>query len=289
VPAQPGPTVRRRQVGSALRRYRTEAGLSVQEVAERLLCSAAKISRIETAQRNPTLRDVRDLLDMYHVADEQARERLMSMARESRERGWWQTLNESQGLEVLIGMEHAATQIKEYEIVVMPGLLQTRDYAAALLHEMLPGDPERRQTLVDIRMKRQRILKESSAPQMTVILDEAAVRRRVGDSAVLKGQLEHLLKMIDAGVLALHVIPFNAGAHVGMLNGFTLLEFEALAAGDVEPDIPPVVYVENQTNTMYFDQPSEVAEYTGAFAALRARSLTVRATHSLLRTTRDEL
>jgi transcriptional regulator with XRE-family HTH domain len=287
---QPGPTVRRRQVSSALRRYRIEAGLSVQEVAERLLCSPAKISRIETAQRNPTLRDVRDLLEMYGVADEQARERLMSMARESRERGWWQTLNLPPGLEILIGMERVATQIKEFEIVVIPGLLQTREYAAEFLRELLPDEPERRQSSVDIRMRRQRILKESPSPRMTVILDEAALRRQVGGPKVLKGQLDHLIKMIDADSLELRVIPFAVGAHVGMLNGFTLLEFDAPSDDGAEPDIPPVAYVEyHVTDTMYFDQPAEVGEYASTFATLSFRSLTIRESRTFLRSVADGL
>jgi hypothetical protein len=198
-------------------------------------------------------------------------------------------LNESQGLEILIGMERAATQIKEFEIVVMPGLLQTRDYAMALLGELLPDEPERRQRAIDTRIKRQRILKELPKPQITAILDEAAVHRAVGGPAVLKGQLQHLITMIDAGDLLFHVIPFGAGAHVGMLNGFTMLEFEGSAAADAEPDISPVVYVENQTNTMYFDHPPEVAEYARAFTALRARSLALGDSRALLQSVQDQL
>lgn len=281
---QPGPTVRRRQVGRALRSYRVEAGLSVQEVAERLLCSPAKISRIETAQRNPTLRDVRDLLNMYGVLDEQIHERLMAMARESRERGWWQTLNLSPALEVLIGMERAATHIKEFEILAIPGLLQTREYAAEILRASSPDDPDRGQAKVDIRMRRQRILKESPPPpQLTVILDEAAVHRLVGGKVVFKRQLNHLIEMIDASTLELRVIPFSAGAYVGMLNGFTLLEFDPEAANGAEPDIHPVAYVEyHQTDTMFFDEPVAVDEYARTFAALRNHSFSQRESRSLL-------
>ncbi|MEV6490014.1 helix-turn-helix transcriptional regulator [Actinoplanes sp. NPDC051633] len=289
MPAQPGPTVRRRQVSSALRRYRTDAGLSVQQVAERLLCSPAKISRIETAQRNPTLRDVRDLLDMYGVVDEQVRERLMSMARESRERGWWQTLNLSPGLEILIGMERVATQIKEFEIINIPGLLQTREYATESLREWFPNEPEQCQLAVDIRMRRQRILKEAPKPQMIVILDEAALRRMVGGPAVMRGQLEHLIDLMDTGALELRIIPFSAGAHLGMLNGFTMLEFDALATDGAEPDIPPVAYVEYQYKTMYFDQETEIEEYARTFTALRARSITPRDSRALLKSFSDAL
>ena len=278
----PGPTVRRRQVGSALRRYRTEAGLSVQQVAEELMCSPAKISRLETAQRNPTLRDVRDLLNLYGVTDEQARERLMTLARESRERGWWQTLNLSPGLEILIGMEHAAVRIKEFEIVTIPGLLQTREYAAEFVRELIPNEPERQQTAVDVRMKRQRILKESSSARMSVILDQSALHRLVGGMAIMNDQVQHLIRLIDADAVEVLVVPFTAGAHKGMLNGFTVLEFEESSVGDVEPGVPPIAYVEYQDHAVYFDDPAEVADYVATFSALRNRALTQSESRNLL-------
>jgi transcriptional regulator with XRE-family HTH domain len=289
MPVSPGPTVRRRQVGNALRRYRHEAGMSVQQVADALFCSPAKISRLETAQRNATLRDVRDLLNLYNVADEQSREILMGMARESRERGWWQLLNLPPALEVLIGMEQAATRIKEFEIVTIPGLLQTREYAAEFLGELIPDERERQQSAVDTRMKRQRILKESSSARLTMILDEAALHRLVGGADVMKGQLEHLVELIDADAAEVLVVPFSAGAHRGMLNGFTVLEFEELPVADVEPGVPPIAYVEYQDTTVYFDQPSDVTDFAATFESLRARSLTQGQSRALLRSISEAL
>lgn len=270
--AGPGPTVRRRQLGNILRQYRTEAGKSVQQVAHELLCSPAKISRIETGQRSPTLRDVRDLANIYRVTEE-SRERLMAMAQESRDRGWWQSLNLPPALETLIGMEQAATQIREFEIVVLPGLLQTREYADALVGMWLPDDPTRRQAAVDVRMRRQRILKNEHPPELSVVLDEAALRREVGGRTVMRDQLTHLARLIDATIVHLRILPFSAGAHVGMLNGFTLLEFDQEASAADEPAIPAVVYVEYQDNTEYFDQPEEVGQYIRDFALLQGQCL----------------
>ncbi|BCY11806.1 helix-turn-helix transcriptional regulator [Actinoplanes sp. L3-i22] len=279
MPTPLGPTVRRRQVGSALRHYRTEAGLSVQDVAELLLCSPAKISRIETAQRNPTLRDVRDLLRIFGVTDARVHDRLMSMTRESRDRGWWQTLNLPPGFEVLIGMERAATHIKEFEIMAIPGLLQTREYATEIT---FPVNPDERQSRVDVRMRRQQVLKES-APRFTVILDEAAIHRLVGGAEIFKKQLDHLIHMIDSEALELFIIPFSAGVHAGMLNGFTLLEFGPRMTNNAEPDIDPVVYIEyHQTDTMSFDETAVVDEYTRTFTTLRNSAHSQRASRGLI-------
>jgi hypothetical protein len=237
-----------------------------------LLCSPAKISRIETGQRSPTLRDVRDLANLYRL-DDASREQLMAMAQESRDRGWWQSLNLQPALETLIGMEQAATQIREFEIVILPGLLQTREYANALVGMWLPDDPARRQAAVDVRMRRQRILKNEYSPELSVVLDEAALRRPVGGRAVMRDQLTHLIKLIDAAVVNLRVLPFAAGAHVGMINGFTLLEFDREGSAADEPDIPAVAYVEYQEHSVYFDEPDEVSQYHRNFGLLQAQSL----------------
>jgi transcriptional regulator with XRE-family HTH domain len=284
VPTDPGPMVRRRQLGSALRRYRNAAGLSVKEVAERLLCSPSKISRIETAQRNATLRDVRDLCDMYGISDEIIRKELMDLARDSRERGWWQEANLDAALETLIGMEGAASAIREYENLALPGLLQTRDYALAMLRAWRPsGDSAARLPAIDVRMRRQEILARESRPTFHVVLDEAAVRRVVGGTEVMGAQITHLIELMESSVVQLQLIPFTAGAHVGMNNGFTILEFTD-AAIPVSDSTSSVVYVEGAFEDTYNDRISEVRRYTAAFTSLSAQALPEIDTLDLLRT-----
>lgn len=290
MPGDPGPMVRRRQLGSALRRYRGQAGMTVNNVAERLLCSPTKISRIETAQRNASLRDVRDLCDIYGISDEKVREQLMDLARGSRERGWWwQDSNLDPALETLIGMEGSAYALSEFEPLALPGLVQTRDYADAILNTWLPDDPAGRELAVDVRMKRQKLLGADSRPVIHVVLDEAALRRVIGDPTVMRKQLEHLIDLVSGSTISLQVIPFLAGAHLGMSNGFTILEFSQSKILAADPAIPAVVYAETLTGGVYFDQSAIVQAYVEAFTRLRAQALTVDESFVLLRAVTREL
>jgi transcriptional regulator with XRE-family HTH domain len=284
MPEDPGPLVRRRQLGSTLRKYRIDAGLSVKEVAERLLCSPSKISRIENAQRNATLRDVRDLCNMYGILDELEQKNLMGLARESRERGWWQNSNLDPALETLIGMEGAAKVISEYEPLLVPGLLQTRDYAEAILDAIHPGDPIIRQpAAVDVRVKRQQILASASRPAFNVVLDEAALHRTVGGPAVMRMQIGHLMEMAESSIVRLQVVPFSKGAYIGMNSGFTILEFAEPAVPPEESVVPAVVYVEGLTEDTYHDRSSEVGQFVDAFGWLRVQALSPTDTLKILR------
>jgi len=283
MPGDPGPVVRRRQLGAALRGYRLEAGKTVKDVAEHLLCSQAKISRIETAQRNASLRDVRDLCDLYGISDAQVREELMGLARGIRERAWWNEEDLDPALETLIGMEGSATNIKEFEPLALPGLLQTRDYAEAILAVYLPDDQLGQKTAVDIRMRRQQILEDRSPVTISVVLDEAALRRPVGGVAVMRRQLEHLLHLIEMQVVEIRAIPFSAGAHVGISGGFTILEFARPTSPAAEPIVPAVVYFESFYSGTYLDQPAAVQEHLAAFSKLQNQALNNRETLELVK------
>jgi transcriptional regulator with XRE-family HTH domain len=270
----PGPAVRRRQLGAALRRHRIKAGLSVKDAADHLLCSPAKISRIETAQRNPTLRDVRDLSNIYGISEEEG-SWLMALARESRERAWWQAFDYDPGLETLIGLEGAARTISEFQNTTIPGLLQTPEYANAVISLWRPASAAALQNAVHLRMKRQQILSDSIRPRLDYVLDEGVLRRVVGGVAVMRAQLEHLVELSAASAVDLRVIPYGAGAHKGMSQGFIILEFgeadERMPSAG--PALPTVVYIEGLTGEMYVDQPAEVAHYLDVFNGLKGKAL----------------
>jgi transcriptional regulator with XRE-family HTH domain len=289
----PGPLVRRRQLGTALRRYREAAGLSAKEVAERLLSSPAKISRIETAQRNATLRDVRDLCEIYGILDPSRRRQLMDLARESRARGWWQGAGLAPALERFIGMEGSAAVVNVLQLVVIPGLLQTRDYAAAVIgifgagevlrdsHDV--GDVEAQKNAVNIRMLRQEILTSETLPTVQVVLDEAALHRIVGNRQIMRDQFLRLVNLAAKDAIDLRILPFSAGAHAGMAGGFTILEFPSPATPDLESAMSTVVYTESPASGNFVEQPAAVESYRVAFAKARTQALPLAASVDLLR------
>jgi len=267
VPRVDSPTVRRRELGALLRQYRNEAGLAVKDVTDRLLCSAAKISRIETGQRSATPRDVRDLCDMYGVNDPAVRDRLMGLARESRQQGWWQRYDLDSPLQTYVGLEAASSHINDYESSTVPGLLQTHDYANAMLRVWQPEkSPEQRKQAIEARLIRQRLLDTDGGPRLWTVMDEAVLHRRVGGTDVMRTQLEHILKASEATAVTVQVLPFRAGAHRGMDSTFVLLDFD-------EPAVSSIVYVEGMVGQLYLEQPADVARYRRAFDELRAVAL----------------
>ena len=264
------------------------AGLSAKEAADRLLSSPTKISRLENAQRNATLRDVRDLCEIYGITEPAVRDELMDLARGSRERGWWQNMGLDPALEALIGMEGAARSIREFEPLALPGLLQTRSYARAMLEKWRADDPAGQDLAVEVRMRRQQIFEAASPPTIRVIVDEAALRRVVGGKTVMREQLEHLADLAETDV-EVQVIRFSAGAHLGMSSGFTILEFAQPTTLNPEATIPAVVYAETLGGATYLDGPKDVRAYVEAFAGLSAQALSRADSLNLLRLVTQEL
>lgn len=263
--ARRSPTVRRRRLGMELRRLREEAAYTLERVAERLECSDSKISRIETGQVGATPRDVRDMLELYGV-DGKQRDELMQLAREGRQRGWWNTFDD-QVIRTLIGFEAAATSVHIYEAMVVPGLLQTVDYAQAVIRAVRPGlRPEEIKRRVEVRTARQRDLTEADPPTLWVIIDEAALRRPVGGPAVMREQLQRLIEAGGWPTVTLQVLPLDAAEHAGMDGSFTIYEFS-------EADGPAVVYLENATSDLYLETAAELRRYTLLFDHLRAAAM----------------
>src|SRR5215216_5333015 len=217
------PTGRRRRLGAELRRLREDAGLTIDRVAEALECSPSKVSRIETGQVSATPRDVRDMLELYRV-DEDRREAMVQIAREARQRGWWQKfVDVPDGVPAYVGLEAAATSIDVYMSLIVPALLQTPDYARAVIGAVRPDLPrseiDRR---VELRVHRQGLLDQERPPLMRVLLDDAVLARPVGGPAVMAAQRRRLLEDAERAAITLQLLPVAAGAHAGMDGPFTI-------------------------------------------------------------------
>ncbi|MEU1302382.1 helix-turn-helix transcriptional regulator [Streptomyces shenzhenensis] len=263
------PTVRRRRLGQELRRLRELKGMTAEEVAERLLVSQSKISRLENGRRSISQRDVRDLCGVYEVEDQRIVDSLMEMARDSRQQGWWHAFGDIP-YSVYIGLETDAESLRVYEPQLVTGLLQTRAYAEALVHGALPEtsteDIDKR---VQVRMRRQeRISAEHNPLRLWVVLDEAALRRLVGSELVMREQLEHLIEMSHLPHVTVQVLPFEAGAHPGLNGQYAILEFADAADSSV-------VYLEGVTSDLYLEKAHDVQKYAVMYEHLRAQSLSV--------------
>jgi transcriptional regulator with XRE-family HTH domain len=275
----PGPRALRRQLGSALRQYRLGAGLTVKEVAGQLLCSEAKISRIETAQRGISLRDVRDLCELYRVTPD-SQEQLMRLAQQSREAAWWQNFDLDPALEKYVGLEGSAVEIKDYQLGAVPGLLQTREYATEVINTWIKNDPVALKNAVDVRMMRQEYLADHT--KLHVVIDESVVRRVIGTRDIMRDQIVNLITQSSSSRVSLRLIPFDAGASKGMISGFVLLHFAQPAAQEGLPAMSDVLYLEGVGDGIYLDKTENVQEYVDVFGELQARALSERQTITFL-------
>lgn len=274
------PTVRQRELGKRLRELRGLHDLTVEDVAEKLLCSATKVSRLETGARRPSLRDVRDLCVLYGV-DEATSIELMSLARGAREQGWW-TQYEDLNLDPLIGLEQDAIAITCYSMYYMPALLQTEDYARTIIKAIAPKiDTAVHQQRVEVRMRRQQLLDNANRPRYRILLDEAALRRRVGGPAVMAAQFDKVLDAARQGKAAVQVIPFEVGEYAAVDAYFVLLDF------DEESNLSPVVFIEGLTGNQYIERKADIARYREAIESLRDSALSLQDSLSLMQELRE--
>jgi transcriptional regulator with XRE-family HTH domain len=256
------PTGRRRRLGAELRRLREAAGLTIDRVAEELECSPSKVSRIETGQVSATPRDVRDMLGLYGVDDARL-EAMVQVAREARQRGWWQKfVDVPDGVPAYVGLETAATSIDVYMALLVPALLQTPDYAraviAAVRPDLPPSEIDRR---VELRLRRQDLLGQERPPRMRVLLDDTVLRRPVGGPAVMAAQRRRLLADADRPAVTIQVLEAGAGAHAGMDGPFTIFGFPAPAERDV-------VALDSAADALYLEDAEDVARYRRVFELL---------------------
>jgi transcriptional regulator with XRE-family HTH domain len=260
------PTLRRRELGARLRELRQGANLSIDDVSKQLLVSATKISRIETGARHAKLRDVRDICRLYKVGSEEL-DALMRLAKEAEEPSWWQQYD--QDYSAFVGLEAAATAMSDFKCDVVPGLLQTDDYARAVLEATLPGEAGAQiEKLVQSRLIRQRRLRGDDSVRCWAVLDESALRRVVGGPAIMREQLETLIDHAGQPNIDIQVLAFEAGAHPALNSNFMILDFEEA--------VSDVVYVEGLLGKHYLQAPRDVARYRRVFDHLRAIAMSPR-------------
>ena len=259
------PTVRRRRLASELRRLRDNAGLTIDDVADKLSCSSSKISRIETGHVGVNPRDARELLKLYGVDADQI-EALVQLSRQARNKGWWHAYNEV-FTGAFVGLEAEASSLRTYQALLVPGLLQTEDYMRAVIRAARPDETAAQvEKRAKARLVRQNLLTDVDPPRYWAVIDEAVLCRPVGGARVMRAQLNWLIARAGLPHVTVQVIPFGIGAHAGMEGPFLILGFP-------EPADHDVVYLDSITTGVYLEEPAAIARYTLMFDHLRAAAL----------------
>jgi len=287
VPAISSPTVKRRRLAAELHACREQAGLTIEDVALELEWSAAKVSRIENARVRVLPRDVKHLLRTYGVADsDPAWDMLVTLARESRQKGWWHAYGDTIGesFSTYVGLEAEAETLRTYESECVPGLLQTEDYARAVVGAALaaPGTDNGIERNVALRMSRQLRLTESASPELWAVVNEGAIRRLVGRPVVMHAQLDRLLEASHQPGITLQVLPFSAGAHAGMGGAFTIICLP-------EPGDPDVAYVNYNSGSLFLEKPDELRRCAMIFDHLCAAALSIGQSRDMITRIANEL
>ncbi|MGW5266744.1 helix-turn-helix domain-containing protein [Microbispora sp. NPDC004025] len=279
IQAGSGPTALRILLGSQLRKLRESKGISRDQAGQCIRASESKISRMELGRVGFKERDVADLLVLYGVEDEETRDVVMNLVERANEPGWWHRFNDllPSWFQAYVGLEEAAERIRTYEVQFVPGLLQTKEYARAVIMAGAVGAaPEEIARRVDLRLERQRILDGGNSPKFWAVIDEAALRRPIGGVDVMRGQIQHLIDLMNQPNVTIQVIPFSYGGHAAEGGAFSILRF-------ADPDLPDIVYVEQLASALYLDKREEVDRYSEVMERLCAVSTTPTETVDLLR------
>jgi transcriptional regulator with XRE-family HTH domain len=274
---RPTPTLRLRRLAAELRRLRTAAGLTREEVTERTGINEATLYRIETAKARPQTRTLTALLELYRVV-EADRAELLALSRQSAEQSWLQSFPTElpEPYPTYISFEGEARSLLNYECLFIPGLLQTEQYARAALQRGMPtGTKDEIQRLVEARMARQAVLTRDPPLRLWAIVDEAALHRPVGGREVMGVQLERLAEAAELPQVTLQAIPYEIGGHPGMAGSFVILQFGEAAASDV-------VYIESQAGDLFLESETDLSRFSAIFEHLRALALPPEASVSLI-------
>ncbi|MFJ8828869.1 helix-turn-helix domain-containing protein [Micromonospora aurantiaca] len=271
-----GSTVPRRQLGRLLRQFRNEAGVTLDAAAEALEYSRQKIWRIECGLGPVRVLDVKAMCELYGVSTEMT-EAMRGLAAETKSKGWWHAYGDAvpSWFELYVGLESAAAHLRRYDESLIPGLLQTREYALGLFHRGSRLSMEERERAVEVRMQRQALLTRRlpTPPRLEAALSEAVLRRPVGGASVMANQLSHLLETSELPNVSVRVVPLAAGPHPGAVAGsFVILDFPATKGGRAAPE-PSVVYSESLTGALYLDKPDELAAYESTWKGVDALAL----------------
>jgi transcriptional regulator with XRE-family HTH domain len=277
-----GPTVLRILLGTQLRRLREARGITAQQAARAIRASESKISRIELGRNSFREVDIADLLTLYGINDVAEREQMLSLASQANQPGWWHRYQDvlPTWFQAYIGLEESAESIRSYDAQFVPGLLQTEEYAAAVI-ELGEFSLEETDRLVYLRKERQRRFTTGSL-RLWAIIDEMALRRPVGNPGLMRTQLEYLLEISERPGLTLQMTPYPAGASYLVPGSFSMLSFATA-------DLPDVVYVEQLTSAMYLDKRSDLERYTAAFDKVSATSATPERTREFIRELVDDM
>ncbi|MFJ9029297.1 helix-turn-helix domain-containing protein [Streptomyces sp. NPDC102274] len=275
------PTARRRRLAIELKKLRDENALTCNQVGKALDWSGSKVNRLETGQGRVQPSDVDALCRFYGTSDE-LRELLKSLAKQSKIKGWWHAHGDAvpAWFSVYVGLEQAAANLRTFQTEIIPGLLQTAEYATELTRvapDQAPGDIQR---LVDVRMRRQELLSSVSPPEFWAVVHQSALMHVVGNRKVMVGQLKHVLDMAKLRNVTVQVLPHDAGAYP-ITGAFTMLSFP-------EQEDPDMVYREGLTDSVYLELPTEVSLYTKAFDHLRALALSPQRSATLIHSVMED-
>lgn len=265
VVAERGPTVLRIALGGQLRKLRESTGITREAAGDAIRGSHAKISRLELGRTGFKERDIRDLLTLYGVIDPEERERFLDLARQANEPGWWHRYSDllPSWFGTYLGLEQAASKIRTYEAHLVPGLLQTSDYARAVVS--LGYEDANTDRRVAVRQKRQEILHRQDPPVVWAVIDEAALHRPVGGAHVHRDQMEHLIKLADLPNVTIQVLPYSAGEHAAAGSSFSILRF-------AESELPDIVYLEHLTSALYLDRRQDLTLYLSVMDRLSVQA-----------------
>jgi hypothetical protein len=284
VPRASGPTIARWQLGSQLKHLRETAKITQQQIADVLGCSESKIYKIEAGDVGINRGDLLVMLDRYQVADDDPRrDTAFDLQRQGKQRGWWAKYgNLPSNYSMYVGLESAATEVKTFALAVVPGLLQTEDYASAITTAAFPDQPDETQRRVQLRMARQACLTEDPPLQLWAIVDEAVLHRRTGGEQVMHAQLRHLITMSNQPNITIQVLPYSEGAHPGTTGSFSILDF---------PDgvHSPVAYIVSQAGDVYLERDDDMRRITLTYTHLQTAALSPSKSRDLIAATAREL
>ncbi|WP_159944002.1 MULTISPECIES: helix-turn-helix transcriptional regulator [unclassified Nocardiopsis] len=255
MPSDTTPTFRRLLLGRELRELRETRGLTAKAVSSEMEVAPSWVTRIENGQRGIQIRDLKRLFELYRVDDDRKKEKLLELARQAKQQGWWEPYKSTLPPRYAdyVGLESSACSIRNTEVIVVPGLLQTEGYARHLLtHGMHDFTPEEVESRLRVRLQRQQnLLDRSQETRLDAILDEAVLRRQVGGPQIMREQLAHLLDSAERDNITLRILPLASGVHAGASGSFVILDFPAAA-------MDPIPYIETVAGDLYLEKHSDI-------------------------------
>jgi predicted XRE-type DNA-binding protein len=283
VPRATGPTIARWQLGAQLKAMREQAKYTQADIAEELGCSESKIYKMESGDVGLNRGDLLVMLDRYGITDEARRTTILDLQKQGKERGWWSKFGQlPNNYSMYVGLESAATAVRNFELAVVPGLLQTEDYTRAVMSAAWPESPAEAERRVQLRIARQACLTEDPPLSFWAVIDEGALHRHTGGRATIKAQLDHLVEMSRRPNITVQVVPYGEGWHPGTLGSFSILEF---------PDEvhSPVAYVETVAGDAYLEREDEIRRVTLTYTHLHAAALSASKSRELIAAIAREL